>query len=116
MISGDMIALLLVFGLGWVTSYYFHSPTEETLAKIKGMDERESKLSELEQSLKSQKEALNSRSANIEALVWEVNERKKNADKEISKYQNIALKARQELAGARARFKRKLKTKGERGV
>lgn len=54
---------------------------------------------------------MNRREKEAEFLIDKAARMEERAKSEIAKYQNIATKARQELAGARKRFDRKLKQK-----
>ncbi|MGK7344561.1 MAG: hypothetical protein ACNS63_01975 [Candidatus Nitrospinota bacterium M3_3B_026] len=118
----DWIYLLLAatLGAGFYLGKIFYRPDRETLEKMAATDEREKRLSGMRSRIRNDEAYLRTREAQVKYIREEAGKVEKNARAEVAKYKNIAAKARRELAGARARFKRKLKriedNQGARGV
>lgn len=93
----------------------WRAPDAETMNKVRNMDLREDELHRREEVLRqveinlaARKNALSVELEKARKSYAESMEIRRQARLEVERYEAIARKARQELAGARQRFKRKL--------
>ena len=114
-ITDCIFAALLAWAVIYIAKIIWRAPDAATVAKMKTMDERDLNLDHHEQALRDAESVLITREQalraeaervrKLHAVALEIQERSKQ---EIAKYESIAAKARQQLAGARQRYKRKL--------
>ena len=115
-----IILILLTAFFTWRICRYFYQVNPELLSKLVQLDEYKESLGDLKKKLVQKETELKKRESQVAELYQESICIRKQHLAEVGKQKNIAIKAQQELAGARARFKRKLcqkrKLEGERGV
>lgn len=109
MINEAQAALFAGIIFGFLLGKLFYQEDRATLDKIANVEEQERRVIEMAMGVSKSEADLNKREAKANAIHAEAVQSKRHASAEIAKYKNIAAKARQELAGARERYKRKLK-------
>ena len=111
-----IFAVLLACTVIYIAKIIWRAPDATTIAKMRTMDKRGLNLDQREQALRDAENnfllrekslrAEAERVRKLHALALEIQERSRQ---EIARFEGIAAKARQQLAGARQRYKRKLK-------